>query len=100
MILLIAFHTKMGILSNAIPLSIIRWYFITVFTQWCLALLLLFSINDIVDDINREDLIIFKDNILMPKNLRIFLLVIEIDRLKSLRAIYILINKLIFPIAI
>lgn len=100
MILLITFNTKMSIFSHTIPFSCLGWYFITVFTQWRLALLLLLSIYYIVDNIDRENLIVFKDNILMPKNLRIFILVIEIDRLKSLRAIYILINKLIFPIAI
>ena len=100
MILLIAFHTKMSILGNTIPFCILWRYFIAILAKRSFTLLFFLSIYNVINNIDWKNLVIFKYDILMSENLRIFILIVEINRLESLRTCDWLINKLIFTITI
>ena len=99
-IVLIAFHAKMSILGNAVPLCVIWGYFVAVLAEGGLALLFLLCVDDIVDDVGGQNLIIFEHHVLVPENLRVLLLVVEVDGLKALRAGDGIVDKLVLPVAI
>lgn len=100
MVVLIALHAEMGILGDAVPLGIIGGYFVAVLAEGGLALLLLLGVDDIVDDVGGQDLVVFEDNVLVPEDLGIFLLVVEVDGLEALRAGDGVVDELILPVAV
>lgn len=79
MILLIAFHTKMGVLSDTIIFCIFRRNLVTIFTKRSFRLLLFLSVNHIINNINGKNLVIFENNILMLKYLWVFVFIVKID---------------------
>lgn len=100
MIVLIAFHTKMCILSNAIEFRRLWGYFSTIFADRCLRLLLFVGVYNIVDDIDGQDLIVLVDNVLMFEYLWVLIFVIEVDGFKAIGARDGVINETIFTVAV
>jgi hypothetical protein len=62
--------------------------------------LLLIRIDNIVNDKNREDLIIFEHHILMLEDLRILFLIVKVNRLKTLRAGNRVIQKFVLAVTV
>lgn len=90
----------MRILSHTIHLGCLWWYFRAIIANWCLGLLLLISINHIINDKNGKNLIILKHHVLMLEHLWIFFLVVEINRFESLRTWDGIIQKFTLTVAI
>jgi hypothetical protein len=100
MIILITFHTEVSIFCDAVELSRLRRYFGTILAHRGLGLLFLKGIDHVVDDIDGQDLIIFKHHILMFKDLRVLVLIVKINRFKSFGAWDWIIYELIFTVAV
>jgi hypothetical protein len=71
-----------------------------IIANWCFWLLFFICIYHIIYDINGQNLIVFENDILMFKNLWVFLLIIEIDWFKTIWTRYGIVNKLILIVAI
>lgn len=99
-VVLIALHAKMGILGDAVPLGVIGGYFVAVLAEGGLALLLLLGVDHIVDDVGGEDLVVLEDHVLVPEDLGVFLLVVEVDGLKALGAGDGVVDELVLPVAV
>lgn len=100
MIVLIAFHAKMCIFSNAIEFCRLRGYFRAILTDRCLRLLLLVGIYHVINDIDGQNLVIFIDDVLMLEHLWIFIFIIEVDGFKAIRARDGIIYEAIFAVAV
>ena len=100
MVVLIAFHAKMCIFSNAIEFCRLWRYFRAILADRCLRLLLLVGIYHVINDIDWQNLIIFVDDVLMLEHLWIFIFIIEVDGLKTIGARDGIINETIFAVAV
>lgn len=77
----------MGVFGFAIVLCWFGRNLRAVITQRGFGLLLFVGIDHIVNHVGRQNLAVFKHYILMLEDLRVFLLVVQIYRLESLRAL-------------
>ena len=100
MIILITFHTEMGIFSYTKKFSCFRRNLGAILAKRCSWLLFFIGINNIINHINRKDLIILRNNILMPENLGVLIFAIKIDWFETLRTANRVIHELWFTIAI
>jgi hypothetical protein len=85
-VILIALHAEMGVFSHTEQFGGLRRNLSTVFTERSLGLLLFVSINDIVNNEDRQNLVVFEDNILMFEHLRILFFIVKVNRFESFRA--------------
>lgn len=100
MIVLVAFHAEVCIFCDAVKLGRLWRYFGTILAHRGFRLLFLEGVYNVVDDVDGEDLIIFKDHILVLKDLRVLFLVVKVNRFKSLRARDRLVDELVLTVAI
>lgn len=100
MVFLVALHTEMGVLCDAVVLGIFRRIFVAVLAERCFGLLFFFSVNNVVDNVDGKDLIVLEDDILMLEDLRVLVLVVEIDGLETFGAGDGLVDELILAIAV
>jgi len=99
-VILITFHTKMCIFSYTKKFGCLWRNLGAILAQRCSWLLLFIGINYVVNYIDREDLIIFWNNILMSENLGVLIFTVKIDWFKALRTTYRVIHKFWFAVAI
>lgn len=90
----------MCIFSHTIKFSWFWRNLCAIIANRSLWLLFFIRINHIINDIDGQNLIIFENDILMFKNLWVFLLIIEIDRFKTIWTRYGIVDKLILIVAI
>lgn len=100
MVILIALHAEVGIFCDAEQFGGLRRNLGAIFTERSLGLLLFVSIDDIVDDKDGQNLIVFEDDILMLEHLRILFLIVEVNRFESLRAGNGLVDELVLAVAV
>lgn len=95
MIIHITLWTKVSHFCYTIKFSKFRWHFGTILTIWRFGDHLLMRINSKVNQIHGQNLIILIHNILMLIKLNIFLLIIQINRLKPFWQRHYLVHKLL-----
>jgi hypothetical protein len=100
MIVMVTFSTKMSIFCNTIVFSRFWRNFGAILAHRRFRLLFFVIINNIVNNVSGQYLIIFKDDILMLIDIRIFLLIIQINGLKSFGTEDTLIHKFLVGVAI
>lgn len=100
MVILLTLRTKMGIFSNTVNLCWFRRDLSAIITKRSLGLLLLVCIDHIVNDVDGKHLIVLEDHVLMLEDLRVLLLIVEINRFESIRTWHRIVNELALVIAV
>lgn len=100
MVFSIAIEAEICVLCHTIDLSRFWWNFSAVITEGSFGLLFFIGVYYVVYDVDGEDLVILENHVLVLEHLRVFFLVVEIDRLEAFGAIDGLIDEFALAVAV
>ena len=91
----IALGAEVSLLSDAVKLGELRWYFGAVLAVWGFGNELLMRVNREIHQVHWEDLVVFVHDVLVLVQLDVLLLVVEINRLEAFGKRHDLVHELL-----